>query len=142
MELLLKRTHKNDIYTLGELYIDGKQFCFTVEDAVRQLTDKNKDNDFDDLGEGKVYAKTAIPSGKYKVILSMSNRFKKLMPEVLNVTGFKGIRIHSGNTAEDSEGCIIVGTVRTPNGVGMSRDCFKRLMTRLEGQSVINLTIE
>lgn len=142
MELLLKRTHKNDIYTLGELYIDGKQFCFTVEDAVRELTDKNKDGDFDDLGEGKVYAKTAISTGTYKVKLTISNRFKKLMPEVLNVTGFKGIRIHSGNTAEDSEGCIIVGTVRTPNGVGMSRDCFKRLMTRLEGQSVINLTIE
>lgn len=142
MELKLKRTHKNDIYTLGELYIDGKQFCFTVEDAVRVLTDKNKDGDFDDTGEGKVYAKTAIPAGTYKVVLSMSNRFKKLMPEVLNVPGFKGIRIHSGNTAEDSEGCIIVGTVRTPNGVGLSRDCFTRLMKRLGGQANITLIIE
>lgn len=139
MELKLKRTHLADTYTLGELFIDGKQFCFTVEDKDRDI---NKDGDLDDAGEAKVHGETAIPKGIYKVILSMSNRFKKLMPEVLNVKGFTGIRIHAGNTAIDSHGCIIVGTVRTPNGVGMSRDCFNRLMKKLEGQKDIKLIIE
>jgi len=139
MELKLKRTHLNSTYTLGELFIDGKQFCYTVEDVVR---DKNNDGDLKDEGETKVYGETAIPKGNYKVIISMSNRFKKYMPEVLNVPEFTGIRIHAGNTAIDSHGCIIVGTVRTPNGVGMSRDCFNRLMKKLEGQNNIILIIE
>lgn len=139
MELKLKRTHLADTYTLGELFIDGKQFCFTVEDKDRDI---NKDGDLDDAGEAKVYGETAIPKGIYKVILSMSNRFKKLMPEVLNVKGFAGIRIHAGNTAIDSHGCIIVGTVRTPNGVGLSRQCFTRLMEKLTGIKDITLTIE
>ncbi len=139
MKLLLKRDLKNTSYTLGQLYIDNILFCYTVEDAVRDLND---DGDLKDSGETKVYGETAIPKGEYKVILSMSNRFKKLMPEVLNVEGFAGIRIHAGNTAIDSHGCIIVGTVRTPNGVGLSRDCFIRLMKKLDGQKDITLTIE
>lgn len=139
MKLLLKRDLKNTVYTLGMLYIDDILFCYTVEDAVR---DKNNDGDLKDVGEAKVYGKTAIPKGEYKVILSKSNRFKKVMPEVLNVPEFAGIRIHSGNTSEDTEGCIIVGTVRTPNGVGLSRDCFNRLMKKLEGQKDITLIIE
>jgi len=139
MDLKLKRDLLNKSYTLGELFIDGVHFCFTVEDTIR---DKNNDGDLDDLGETKVYGETAIPKGIYKVVLSMSNRFKVVMPEVKNVKGFEGIRIHAGNTAIDSHGCIIVGTVRTPNGVGMSRDCFKRLMIKLANQKDINLTIE
>ena len=138
MELTLKRTHFTDTYTLGELFIDNKFFCYTVEDKDR---DANKDGDLDDAGETKVYGETAIPYGTYKVILSVSNRFKKLMPEVLDVKGFKGIRIHSGNTALDSHGCIIVGTTRTPNGVGLSRQCFTRLMAKLSGQKDIKITI-
>lgn len=139
MELKLKRTHLADTYTLGELFIDGKFFCFTVEDKDRDI---NKDGDLDDAGEAKVYGETAIPKGTYKTVLSMSNRFKKLMPEVLKVKGFEGIRIHAGNTAIDSHGCIIVGTVRTPNGVGLSRQCFTKLMEKLTGISNIILTIE
>jgi hypothetical protein len=139
MELKLKRDLLNDSYTLGKLSIDGKDFCFTVEDKVRDI---NNDGDLDDKGETKVYGETAIPKGKYKVILSMSNRFKVLMPEILNVKGFEGIRIHAGNTSIDTHGCIIIGTVRTPNGVGLSRDCFKRLMLRLKEQKEITLIIE
>ncbi len=139
MELKLKRDLLNSSYTLGELFIDGVHFCYTVEDVVR---DKNNDGDLDDTGEAKVYGETAIPKGKYKVVLSMSNRFKVMMPEVLNVKDFEGIRIHKGNTAIDTHGCIIVGTLRTPNGVGMSADCFKRLMIKLANQKDINLTIE
>lgn len=139
MELKLKRTHLAEKFTLGELFIDGTHFCYTVEDTVR---DKNNDGDLDDAGETKVYGETAIPKGTYKVIISMSNRFKKRMPEVLNVKYFTGIRIHAGNTAIDSHGCIIVGTTREPNGVGLSRQCFTRLMAKLEGQSNITLIIE
>lgn len=139
MELKLKRTHLNTTYTLGELFIDGKFFCFTVEDKDRDI---NKDGDLDDSGETKVYGETAIPKGEYKTVLSMSNRFKKLMPEVKNVKGFEGIRIHAGNTAIDSHGCIIVGAVRTPNGVGLSRQCFTKLMEKLTGVENITLTIE
>lgn len=139
MKLNLKRDLLNNSYTLGQLFIDDKFFCYTVEDVIR---DKNNDGDLKDEGESKVYGKTAIPKGKYNIVLSMSNRFKKIMPEILNVPEFSGIRIHSGNTALDTEGCIIVGTVRTSNGVGLSRDCFKRLMERLKNQNNIIITIE
>jgi hypothetical protein len=119
MELKLKRDLLNESFTLGELFIDGIHFCYTVEDVVRH--------------EGvKVAGKTAIPYGKYKVIINMSNRFQRLMPLLLNVKGFEGVRIHSGNTAADTEGCIIVGTVREPNGVSLSRICYTKLMTKLK----------
>lgn len=129
MELKLKRDVLSPTFTLGILYIDGVQFCYTVEDTVRPN------------GE-KIFGKTAIPAGKYKIIINMSNHFKKEMPLLLNVSNFEGVRIHSGNIAADSEGCIIVGTVREPNGVSLSRVCFTKLMDKLKGQKEINLTIE
>ena len=128
MELKLKRDLLNESYTLGELFIDDVHFCYTVEDTVR------------DKGI-KIPGKTAISKGVYKVILNTSNRFKIIMPLLLKVPDFEGVRIHSGNTSADTEGCIIVGTVRTANGVGLSRDCFKRLMIKLTGQKEINITI-
>lgn len=138
MELKLFRDLRNENYSLGKLSINGQFFCYTVEDAVRDL---NNDGDLKDAGEAKVYGKTAIPAGRYKVIVNMSNRFGKLMPLLLNVDGFEGIRIHSGNTELDSLGCIIVGTVRTPNGVGLSRQCFTKLMEKLKDQKEIYITI-
>lgn len=129
MNLLLKRQIKTKDFTLGELFIDGVSFCYTVEDMERMPNEK-------------VYGKTAISKGVYKVIINMSNRFKKEMPLLLNVPNFEGIRIHSGNTSEDSLGCIIVGMVRTINGVGMSRIAFTKLMEKLKGQKNIEITIE
>ena len=126
MKLSLIRESRTENFTLGELFIDGQFFCYTVEDKVRPL------------GE-KVFGKTAIPAGSYKVIINMSNHFKKEMPLLLNVPNFEGVRIHSGNTAEDSEGCIIIGMVKTDNGVGMSRVAFTKLMDKIKGQE---LTIE
>lgn len=126
MKLSLIRKSQSEDFTLGELFIDGQFFCYTVEDKVRPI------------GE-KVFGKTAIPAGSYNVIINMSNHFKKEMPLLLNVPGFEGVRIHSGNTAEDSEGCIIIGMVKTDNGVGMSRVAFTKLMDKIKGKE---LTIE
>lgn len=107
MKLELIRQVFTPEYTLGALLINGEHFCYTVEDTVRN-------------GE-KVHGKTAIPYGTYKVIMTMSNRFKVMMPLLVNVPGFEGIRVHSGNTAIDTEGCLILGLARTANGVAQSR---------------------
>lgn len=128
MELTLNRDVLKNEFTLGELSIDGKFFCYTVEDVVRS--------------GAKVHGKTAIPYGRYKVILNMSNRFKKIMPLLIDVPQFEGIRIHAGNTALDTEGCLIVGMVRTGNGVGMSRVAYTKLMEKLSKESVIYITIK
>lgn len=128
MELTLNRDVLMSEFTLGELSIDGKFFCYVVEDVVRS--------------GAKVHGKTAIPYGRYKVILNMSNRFKKIMPLLINVPQFEGVRIHAGNTALDTEGCLIVGMVRTENGVGMSRVAYTKLMEKLTGQNSIYITIK
>lgn len=127
MELTLKRDILADGYTLGVLSVDGKPYCYTVEDMVREGV--------------KIPGKTAIPYGRYKVIVNMSNRFKKLMPLLIDVPGFEGVRIHSGNTADDTEGCIIVGKVRTEKGVRDSRDVAKQLTELLKSQTVVYLSI-
>lgn len=127
MELTLQRKTFNEKFTLGELFIDGVFFCYTVEDKVRDV---------------KIKGVTAIAYGRYKMIVNMSNRFKKEMPLLLDVPFFDGVRVHSGNTAEDSEGCIIVGMVKTDNGVGMSRVAFTKLMEKLKGQNNIYITIK
>lgn len=106
MELKLKRVAIKPKYTIGKLYLDNSYYCDSIEDVVR---DKNKDGDLNDAGEGKVMHETAIPYGRYEVIVNMSNRFKRFLPLLLNVNGFDGIRIHSGNTELDSSGCIILG---------------------------------
>jgi len=106
--------------TLGSLFIDDHWQCHTLEDVIRPA------------GE-KVRNKTAIPPGRYKLILSMSNRFKKIMPEVLNVPMFTGIRIHSGNTAKDTAGCLLVGQTRSleTRSIGRSRFAYTALLLKL-----------
>ena len=95
MEIIVNRIFKASTYTIGELSVDGNYICDTLEDRVRPT------------GE-KVYGETAIPYGTYTVTLSYSNRFKKTMPEILNVPNFSGIRIHCGNSSKDTEGCLLV----------------------------------
>ena len=109
MELKQVRKFKGDKYTISDFYIDGVKICNICEDPVRVLIDKNKDGDFDDAGEGKVYGDTAIPAGKYEVVITYSNRFKKYLPLLLNVPGYEGIRIHPGNSAADTHGCLLPG---------------------------------
>lgn len=116
MELKLKRIALKKEYTIGRLYIDGKYFCDTLEDTVRDL---NKNGKFDN-GEKKIAELTAIPYGKYEVTLKVrSPRYSKIqkymdfcggyMPRLLKVLDFEGILIHPGTTAKDSAGCILVG---------------------------------
>lgn len=136
MKLNLKRTEFTDISTIGELSIDGNFFCYVIEDSVRELKDLNNDGDFDDNGEGKIFGYTAIPIGEYEVILSYSNRFKKILPEILNVKGYKGVRIHPGNTSVDTEGCLLVGYTKSKNFVGNSRNAFNDLMIKLKEKKI------
>lgn len=128
MNLLLKREIKTIDFTLGTLFIDGVEFCKTVEDMERMPGDK-------------VFGKTAIPKGEYKVIVNHSEHFNKDLPLLLNVPNFEGVRIHSGNSANDSEGCIILGMVRTINGVGMSRVAMSKFMDKIKNQ-ILTLKIE
>lgn len=118
MRLVLKRIAFRKTYTIGKLYVDGVYFCDTLEDPVRE-------------GE-KIYGRTAIPAGKYDVLITMSPRFRKMLPLLLNVPGFEGVRIHSGNNADDTEGCILVGVNDKPGWISQSRATMTRLMAKLE----------
>jgi len=131
MNLLLKRIAKKDNYTIGKLYIDGKYFCDTLEDCVRVLGPN---------GEGKIYGKTAIQEGKYKIDITFSNRFKRNLPLLLNVPFFEGIRIHPGNIAADTHGCILVGINDSAGAVHQSRITFDNLFDILQRET--ELTIE
>ncbi len=112
MKLKLVREFFTPTETLGSLLIDGKFFCYTLEDVDRGLKQSMA---LADVKSKKVKEQTAIPYGNYKVELTLSNRFKKIMPLVVDVKGFEGIRFHGGNTHLDSEGCILVAKQRNIN---------------------------
>ena len=104
MKITVHRTLFTDKQTCGELSVDGVYFCHTLEDKVRI------DNPATPQNEGaKVWGETAISAGVYKLIIRMSQRFKRLMMALLDVPDFTGILIHSGNTEVDTHGCILVG---------------------------------
>lgn len=107
MEIISERKIKNENNTISTLSINGKVFCDVLED-VERLTWTGSGIARKLLGT-KVFGKTAIPKGRYKVIMAYSPRFKRELPLLLNVPQFVGILIHSGNTELDTEGCLIVG---------------------------------
>ncbi len=100
MEIKVVRSVFNPKSTLGKMYLNGEFFAYTCEDTVRNLNGDPKK---------KIKNETAIDAGKYEVVLTFSNRFKKYLPLLINVKCFEAIRIHGGNTAADSEGCILIG---------------------------------
>ena len=123
MKLSLYRVLKTTEYTLGKLYVDGAYEGWTLEDVVREGP--------------KVPGATTIPEGSYKVTIDLSARFGKMMMHVLDVPNFAGIRIHSGNTTRDTEGCILVGYDRRGDGtIGRSRDALAELQPKV--QSALN----
>ena len=128
-------------YTIGELYVQEEdkltqtyKICDTLEDAFRLLpkacpnTPKGKSCECKE----KVYGKTCIPNGTYTVVLSYSNRFKRVLPELLDVPHFLGIRIHAGNASKDSSGCILVGTKSKGDWVTASRVAFNKVYVLLQ----------
>lgn len=102
----LWRKYRKDGYSIGKLSINGRYICDTLEDTDRGLT---QDMTKSQIASVKIKGKTAIPIGTYKVNITYSPRFRKKLPILLDVPGFEGIRIHAGNTPEDTEGCILCG---------------------------------
>lgn len=126
MVIHVKRLYNTENSTIGEMTIDGIFECFTLEDKERPV---------------KIKSETAIPKGTYKVIINMSNRFKKLLPLLLNVPNFEGVRIHPGNSNHDTEGCILVGRTRSKDYIGQSRKAFNSLFLKMQKAKQITLTI-
>ena len=128
MRLTLIRIANRPTYCIGKLYVDGVYFCDTLEDTDRGLDDKMSEEEIKEL---KVYGETAIPSGIYPVTITYSNKFKKNLPLINNVKGYSGIRIHSGNTAKGTLGCILVGRNKEVGKVLQSRVTFNALYNML-----------
>jgi hypothetical protein len=127
MELILERKFLNENSTEGNLYVNGKWFCHTVEDRVRAKPGEWKK-------ELKVYGKTAIPYGRYPVLVTWSNRFKRPMPGIFNVPDFEGIRIHWGVSELSSAGCVIVSDQadNDRDKLVLDKECTERLIKILE----------
>ena len=133
MELILKRIAKRKTYTIGRLYIreqvmdeylpgyENKYFCDTLEPTWRDY----------EHGAYKVKGRSAIPEGRYAVVISYSPKFKQWLPILLGVPKFVGIRIHAGNTAKDTEGCILVGKNREVGKVLDSRKWLYELKQKI-----------
>lgn len=123
MNLELNRKEFYEDCTIGGFYIDGGFAYYTLEDKDRYLESKN----------AKIPKETAIPRGKYKVTISWSNRFQKMMPQLLDVPLFTEIRIHIGNVNVDTEGCILIGMEHDAfsHHIMRSRDAFNDFFPRL-----------
>lgn len=129
MRIELHRYDLTDRRTIGKLSINGQFACYTLEDAVRPI---------------KIPRETAIGYGAYDVTVNVSRRFQKPMPLLLNVPNFEGVRIHSGNTEADTEGCILVGLTRGADSIGDSRKAFDLIFPQIEAavQQGDRVTIE
>lgn len=133
MKLVLIRHARRADYTIGRLEDEnGKKLCDTLEPIWRNY----------DGGEMKIPRKSAIPEGTYRVVTTYSLRFRKYLPLLVGVPGFEGVRIHSGNTSRDTEGCILVGQNLQVGKVLWSRITLEKLMKLIENEKEIYLTIK
>jgi hypothetical protein len=119
LELTVTRKIFTNQSTTGEMDIDGTFHCYTLEDVVRE-------------NGIKIYGETAIPYGRYEVRLSFSNHFQKEMPEIMNVRNFEGVRIHGGNDAADTLGCILVGKKKGPDRIWECKGVFDSLVEKIK----------
>jgi hypothetical protein len=117
MNLKLIRKYPASDCVIGELYVNDQFECYTCEDIERPV---------------KLDGVTAIPRGNYEIVITFSERFQKLLPLLLNVPNYDGVRIHPGNTSADTEGCILPGKGKTENSVTQSRDAFAVLFPKLD----------
>ena len=131
--LTLTRIAKRADYTIGRLEDEnGGKICDTLEPIHRDYKG----------GELKVPRKSAVPEGTYPVVITKSKKFGKYLPLLVGVPGFEGIRIHSGNTVNDTEGCILVGQNLIKGKVLLSRLTLEKLMRLIENEKRIFLTIK
>lgn len=141
MKLILKRIHFGDTYTVGQLYeeteLGENPICYTLEDKVREVEGQP-------VSQWKVQNETAIPRGTYKVSITFSNRFQTRLPLLDNVDGYQGVRIHSGNSSKDTEGCILVG--QTWDGksdwIGSSKIALSVLLPKIESSQSVTITVK
>lgn len=124
MKIVVERLQRDPDVTIGSMTVDGEWQCWTLEDPVREIKGLP-------VQQWKVYGKTAIPAGRYQVDLTMSARFKRVLPLLANVPGFSGVRIHAGNTTADTEGCILVGNDRLAKSIARSQLALAPLMTKM-----------
>lgn len=132
MEIKLVRRYCTQNSTVGELSIGDGLFCYTLEDVVRPVG-------------MKIPGQTAIPEGRYEIIIDFSKRFQREMPHILDVPNFSGIRIHSGNESHETEGCLLLGKNRSVDFVGQSRvarDEFEKWLTETLKTEKVYITIE
>ena len=143
MQILIQRHALKEGYTIGRMEINGQYFCDTLEDTDRGLSEEMSE---DEIAALKVKGATAIPTGTYRIDMqTRSPRFGRVLPRLINVKGYAGVLIHSGNTAADTEGCILVGLNRERGKLIGSRLKLGRLLVLLreaqaEGEE-IELTI-
>jgi len=139
MELTLVREPSTDESTPGRLLVNNVFECFTLEDVVREVPGVQ-------VAAWKIPSRTAIPVGTYNVVIDLSQRFGRDMPHILNVEGFDGIRIHSGNTSADTEGCILLGQDRNGldeviNSRAAYNAFFPKLQTAINDGESVSFTI-
>lgn len=139
MKLKLVRENFTDTYTEGKLYIDDVFFAYAIEDKVR---DFNMDGDLNDPGEGKVKHLTAIPYGTYNILLTYSPKFKTILPLLLNVKHFSGIRIHWGSNPSNSSGCILIGYSKGKGKIYNSRTAVADLIVKMKASKQEEWEIE
>ena len=144
MELVLQREPSTPKSTPGQLYIGTGFECYVIEDVVRETSRQEGQSREAWVASWKIKGQTAIPAGRYRVVLTRSERFSRsataraghpvevITPLLLEVPGFSGIRIHAGNTSEDTEGCLLPGCARPHlDAVTGSRLAYDNLVEKI-----------
>lgn len=141
----LYRLHLKDAYSIGNLYCTGVEVNGKNSRLVENqylcniLEDKFRGND---LSKCKVAGQTCIPEGNYKIIMSYSPRFDRELPLLVNVPFFSGVRIHSGTTAEHTEGCLLPGENKVVGKVINSMQHTAIIINKIKQYDSVNIVIK